>query len=117
MSKNKEIFWNNIDAIKKKFENDWYNWEKVQKQLDKVKQTELVDNNLSKLEWNIDKHYSFLKKFVKEDAKNIVEKTKEKVEEKAESIAKKTLAKMEEEVTKKSDDLLVLFFDEFEVFY
>lgn len=73
-----EKFWWKETELKIKFEKDWYEWEKVKLQLEKISQEEKIDWKLTELEWNVDNYYVYLKWLIDETP---VDKIKEKAEE------------------------------------
>ena len=64
IKKSSELYKWKESELEAKFKQDWYDWEKVKKQLDSIEISKQIDDNLSKLEKNTDEYYKYLKDLI-----------------------------------------------------
>lgn len=82
--------------LRERFEKDWYNWEEVKEKLEKIRQKEEIDKNLSKLEWSVEENYKYIK--------SLLEKYKDELDSQ-ESLKDKTKKSLDEKIEEEKDKL------------
>lgn len=97
--------------LRERFEKDWYNWEEVKEKLEKIRQKEEIDKNLSKLEWSVEENYKYIKSLLEKykDELDLQESLKDKAKTSLDEKIEEEKDKLKEKLLQKTKDIPIIW--------